>query len=144
MFESLFTKVGVDRQKSHGKPEIHDLDARKAPFSSLKSSFDATHADIEAPEASIASPKSSSDEPKEGTPAIWKASPKEKLIMFTCAVSSLVVALDATILVPVLPTLAVDLHGTSAEAFVSHALYRWLSIHPLLTLAYPLVLTTTY
>lgn len=38
-------------------------------------------------------------------------------MMITCAVSSLVVALDATILVPVLPTLASDLKGSSSEAF---------------------------
>ena len=36
--------------------------------------------------------------------------------MITLATISLMVALDATILVPVLPTLAVDLHGTANEA----------------------------
>jgi MFS family permease len=37
--------------------------------------------------------------------------------MFTIAFISLVVALDATILVSVLPTLAIDLHGYTEEAF---------------------------
>ena len=37
--------------------------------------------------------------------------------MFTMAFISLVVALDATILVSVLPTLAIDLHGYAEEAF---------------------------
>ncbi|KAH8906628.1 major facilitator superfamily transporter [Coniochaeta sp. PMI_546] len=37
--------------------------------------------------------------------------------MITIAVVSLMVALDATILVPVLPTLAVELGGTTSEAF---------------------------
>ena len=37
--------------------------------------------------------------------------------MFTIAFISLVVALDATILVSVLPTLAIDLHGYAEEAF---------------------------
>lgn len=48
---------------------------------------------------------------------MWAPSYREILVMITCAVASLVVALDATILVPVLPTLAVDLDGTAAEAF---------------------------
>lgn len=43
--------------------------------------------------------------------------------MVTCAVSSLVVALDATILVPVLPTLAIKLHGTSIFAFWTGTAY---------------------
>lgn len=47
----------------------------------------------------------------------WRSNRKEKLIMFTCAVSSFFVAIDATILVPVLQTLAIDLDGTAAEAF---------------------------
>jgi MFS family permease len=37
--------------------------------------------------------------------------------MFSIAFISLVVALDATILVSVLPTLAIDLHGYAEEAF---------------------------
>lgn len=43
--------------------------------------------------------------------------------MITCTVSSLVVALDATILVPVLPTLASDLNGTSILAFWTGTAY---------------------
>lgn len=47
----------------------------------------------------------------------WKPQRQEYLIMFTIAFISLVVALDATILVSVLPTLALDLHGYAEEAF---------------------------
>jgi predicted MFS family arabinose efflux permease len=47
----------------------------------------------------------------------WKPQKQEYLIMFTIAFISLVVALDATILVSVLPTLAVELHGYAEEAF---------------------------
>jgi predicted MFS family arabinose efflux permease len=47
----------------------------------------------------------------------WKPEKQEYLIMLTISFVSLVVALDATILVSVLPTLAVDLHGYAEEAF---------------------------
>ena len=47
----------------------------------------------------------------------WKPQRQEYLIMLTIAFISLVVALDATILVSVLPTLAIDLHGYAEEAF---------------------------
>ena len=47
----------------------------------------------------------------------WKPGKQEWLVMMTLAVSSLTVALDATILVTVLPTLAKDLHGSATEAF---------------------------
>jgi hypothetical protein len=46
----------------------------------------------------------------------WKPRRQEWFVMITLATISLMVALDATILVPVLPTLAVDLHGTANEA----------------------------
>ncbi|QDS76448.1 hypothetical protein FKW77_004566 [Venturia effusa] len=52
------------------------------------------------------------------TPATpWKPSRREYLIMITLAMVSFIVALDATILVPVLPDLASSLHGTSTQAF---------------------------
>ncbi|KAF7502978.1 hypothetical protein GJ744_004765 [Endocarpon pusillum] len=47
----------------------------------------------------------------------WKPKRQEYLIMLTIAFISLAVALDATILVSVLTTLAVDLHGYAEEAF---------------------------
>ncbi|KAH6847678.1 major facilitator superfamily domain-containing protein [Chaetomium sp. MPI-CAGE-AT-0009] len=47
----------------------------------------------------------------------WKPSTKEYAVMVTLAIVSLMVALDATILVSVLPTLAVDLNGTATDAF---------------------------
>ncbi|RDI85373.1 hypothetical protein Vi05172_g4788 [Venturia inaequalis] len=47
----------------------------------------------------------------------WTPSRREYLIMATLAMVSFIVALDATILVPVLPDLALSLHGTSTEAF---------------------------
>lgn len=50
-------------------------------------------------------------------PATWKASTQDFLIMSTMAVSSLMVALDATILVPVLTTLAHDLHASATDTF---------------------------
>lgn len=47
----------------------------------------------------------------------WNPSRREYLIMVTLAMVSFIVALDATILVPVLPNLALSLHGTSTQAF---------------------------
>jgi hypothetical protein len=46
----------------------------------------------------------------------WKPQRQEWMVIITLATISLVVALDATILVTVLPTLAVDLHGSTNEA----------------------------
>ena len=46
----------------------------------------------------------------------WKPQKQEWMVMITLAIISVMVALDATILVPVLPTLAVDLQGTTNEA----------------------------
>ena len=53
---------------------------------------------------------------KEDEAPDWKPQRHEWMVMITLATISLMVALDATILVPVLPTLAVDLHGTANEA----------------------------
>lgn len=47
----------------------------------------------------------------------WTPSRREYLIMITLAMVSFIVALDATILVPVLPNLASSLHGTSTQSF---------------------------
>ena len=47
----------------------------------------------------------------------WKPGKQELAVMITLAVISLMVALDATILVSVLPTLAEDFGGTSTDAF---------------------------
>jgi len=47
----------------------------------------------------------------------WKPDLHEWLLMMTIALISIMVALDATILVPVLPTLALDLKGTTTDAF---------------------------
>ncbi|KAL2145752.1 hypothetical protein VTI28DRAFT_6447 [Corynascus sepedonium] len=47
----------------------------------------------------------------------WKPGKKEYAVMITLAIISLMVALDATILVSVLPTLAVDLGGSATDAF---------------------------
>ena len=52
---------------------------------------------------------------KEDEPPQWKPRRHEWMVMITLATISLMVALDATILVPVLPTLAVELHGTANE-----------------------------
>ncbi|KAE9362755.1 MFS general substrate transporter [Stipitochalara longipes BDJ] len=49
--------------------------------------------------------------------APWKPLKQEYLVMLTISILSLMVALDATILVPVLPALATALHGTSSDAF---------------------------
>ncbi|KAK3377091.1 major facilitator superfamily domain-containing protein, partial [Lasiosphaeria ovina] len=49
--------------------------------------------------------------------AEWRPGKQEWAVMGTLAVISLMVALDATILVSVLPTLAIDLGGTSTDAF---------------------------
>lgn len=47
----------------------------------------------------------------------WRPRKGEYLVMITVSIISLMVALDATILVPVLPTLAQSLNGTSTDAF---------------------------
>ncbi|KXX77101.1 putative MFS-type transporter YusP [Madurella mycetomatis] len=47
----------------------------------------------------------------------WKPGKQEYAVMLTLAIISLMVALDATILVSVLPTLALDLGGTTTDAF---------------------------
>ncbi|KAK4203464.1 major facilitator superfamily domain-containing protein [Triangularia verruculosa] len=47
----------------------------------------------------------------------WKPGKQEYAVMITLAIISLMVALDATILVSVLPTLASDLGGTATDAF---------------------------
>jgi multidrug resistance protein len=49
--------------------------------------------------------------------AEWKPNRREWFLMGTIALVSIMVALDATILVPVLPTLATDLRGTTTDAF---------------------------
>lgn len=51
------------------------------------------------------------------TESAWQPHRQEYLIMFTVTFISLIVALDATILVAVLPTLASELDGTAEEAF---------------------------
>jgi MFS family permease len=55
--------------------------------------------------------------------AEWKAGPSELAAMITIAVISLMVALDATILVPALPALATDLHGSATDAFWAGSSY---------------------
>ncbi|KAK0721243.1 major facilitator superfamily domain-containing protein [Apiosordaria backusii] len=47
----------------------------------------------------------------------WKPGKQEYAVMITLAIISLMVALDATILVSVLPTLAIDLGGSATDAF---------------------------
>ncbi|KAK5077939.1 hypothetical protein LTR64_003657 [Lithohypha guttulata] len=74
-------------------------------------------------EISMRSSPSSSCSLQETEKSKWKPTTKELWIMITCALSSLVVALDATILVPVLPTLAVELHGTSTQTFWTGTAY---------------------
>lgn len=78
------------------------------------------HYDLETARMPALSEKSSLVDNKEDSQNVWTPSRREVLIMVTCAVSSLIVALDATILISVLPTLATDLHGTASDAFVSH------------------------
>ncbi|KAJ5460768.1 major facilitator superfamily-domain-containing protein [Penicillium daleae] len=47
----------------------------------------------------------------------WKPGREELMILACLAIVSLVVALDGTVLVPVLPTIASDLHGDTNEAY---------------------------
>lgn len=119
MFKSLLQSTRFGPRQDEKKMESHKLETPNANFASLKSSFEEVNIDIEASNASTTSPKPGLAENIDEGHYVWRASRKEKLIMVTCAVASLIVALDATILVPVLPTLAVDLHGTAADAFVS-------------------------
>lgn len=57
----------------------------------------------------------------------WKAGSREWLIMGCLTIVTLVVALDATILVPVLPILAEDLHGTATDTFWAGTSYLLVS-----------------
>lgn len=50
-------------------------------------------------------------------PTEWKPTSNELLVMISLSFISLMVALDATVLVTVLPEIAHSLNGTSAEAF---------------------------
>ena len=74
-----------------------------------------------------------SDIEKESEKALlqWKPQRQEYMVILTMAIASLMVALDATVLVCVLPTLAVELHGSATEAFwagtsylISHAVWQ--------------------
>jgi hypothetical protein len=47
----------------------------------------------------------------------WKPTRNELFVMISLSFISLMVALDATVLVTVLPEIAHSLNGTSAEAF---------------------------
>ncbi|RMD42684.1 hypothetical protein DV735_g2406, partial [Chaetothyriales sp. CBS 134920] len=60
-------------------------------------------------------------------PDPWKPGRSEWLVMITMAVCSLTVALDSTILVPVLPTLAHELNGTANKAFWTGTSYLLVS-----------------
>ncbi|KAJ4407042.1 hypothetical protein N0V91_004208 [Didymella pomorum] len=76
----------------------------KRPVSSYLSFTSTMDLDLEA--------KAEAAEPTE-----WKHSRKELLVMISLSFISLMVALDATVLVTVLPEIAHSLNGTSAEAF---------------------------
>ncbi|KAI0470589.1 MFS general substrate transporter [Xylariaceae sp. FL0804] len=47
----------------------------------------------------------------------WKAGRQEIIVLITMAILALIIALDATILAPALPTLAVELKGDAIETF---------------------------
>lgn len=121
MFDSLLRLIGFRSSEVESMENTHKLDIPRANFASLKSSFDEASEDLEARTMSMADPKPGLEAAENEIQILWTANRREKLCMVTCAVASLIVALDATILVPVLPTLAVDLHGTAADAFVSHS-----------------------
>ena len=53
----------------------------------------------------------------QSAPVEWKPQKQEYMVMLTISIISLMVALDATILVPVLPALATALNGTATDAF---------------------------
>ncbi len=73
--------------------------------------------DLQKESLSASLPLSGMEASTSSSSAEWRPQRQEYLIMLTIAFISLVVALDATILVSVLPTLAVDLHGYAEEAF---------------------------
>ena len=56
-------------------------------------------------------------------PTEWKPTSNELLVMISLSFISLMVALDATVLVTVLPEIAHSLNGTSAEAFWAGTAY---------------------
>ncbi|KZM24873.1 transmembrane transport [Ascochyta rabiei] len=76
----------------------------KRPVSSCLSSGSSMGSDIEAKAEAIA-------------PSDWKPTKNELLVMISLSFISLMVALDATVLVTVLPEISHSLNGTSAEAF---------------------------
>lgn len=95
MYDSLADHFTHVPEKADMKTYTIDIEEKgSAPVSSNSSTFD--------------------QEAGQGT---WKASTQDFLIMSTMAISSLMVALDATILVPVLTTLAHDLHASATETF---------------------------
>jgi EmrB/QacA subfamily drug resistance transporter len=67
--------------------------------------------------STYAEPSSDLESAPTGRQPEWKAGKSEWAVMLTLAIISLMVALDATILVPVLPTLAVELNGSATDAF---------------------------
>ncbi|KAF1925253.1 MFS general substrate transporter [Didymella exigua CBS 183.55] len=60
-------------------------------------------------------------------PAEWKPTKNELLVVVSLSFTSLMVALDATVLVAVLPEIAHSLNGTSAEAFWAGTAYLLIS-----------------
>ncbi len=102
--ESSIDLSGIQKESSPSSHEAH-----------TESSTDLS--DLQKESSSTSLPLSDMEASTSSASTEWRPQRQEYLIMLTIAFISLVVALDATILVSVLPTLAVDLHGYAEEAF---------------------------
>ncbi|KAI1429030.1 major facilitator superfamily transporter [Xylaria sp. FL1777] len=69
------------------------------------------------PEAVVAVQKNGDDEAQRPPEVEWKPSRHEKAIIFTIAISSLIVALDATIIITPLSVIVQDLKATTTQGF---------------------------
>lgn len=67
----------------------------------------------------------------EADTTLWKPTPHEFLVMFSLAAISMMISLDATVIITSLPTIVTDLHGTATLGF-------WVGTSYLLTCAVPM------
>lgn len=86
---------------------------KQSPFDLPRSRVEQNNLKDESPATS----KMPEDCPAEESLEEWRASKQEWLILIALMVTCLMVSIDSTILVPILPTLASDLHGTATSIF---------------------------
>jgi EmrB/QacA subfamily drug resistance transporter len=99
------------------------IPTQHSAYSSLSSSQSTMAATQNERPLSIASSDSTDTESLGKPEEEWRPHRQEIMVMATIAIISLMVALDATILVPVLPDLATSLHGSTTDAFWAGSSY---------------------